>query len=91
MLIGAFYLMIKSKKRFSKTVHSVLKYGNLYLGFLEVEGFENLKTKYSYSVPSSTLYSNATCGLPKDDYFNILRSIKSDYPWYVFSLHFLPH
>lgn len=49
--------------------------------FIEVEGIDNLKKKYSYSVPKSTLYSNATCGLPRNDYFDILRSTQSDYPW----------
>lgn len=37
--------------------------------------------KYSYSIPKTLLYSNGTCGLPKDDYFNLVRDIDSDLPW----------
>ena len=50
-------------------------------GFLEVGGLGSVYNKYGYAIPSSVLFSNSTCGIPKDDYFNIIRSIDSDLPW----------
>ena len=50
-------------------------------GFIKVGGYENMKSKYSYAVPKTTLYSNSTCGLPPKDYMDLIRDVKSDYPW----------
>lgn len=55
-------------------------------GLIEVGGFGALYTNYGYSIPSSTVFSNSTCGVPKDDYFNLIRSIDSDLPWPGMSL-----
>jgi hypothetical protein len=40
-----------------------------------------MKHLYSYAVPNTTLYRNSSCGLPRADYFNMVRGLKSDYPW----------
>ncbi len=50
-------------------------------GLVEVGGFSAVYTNYGYSVPKSVLYSNATCGLPNDEYFNLIRSFNTDLPW----------
>ena len=50
-------------------------------GLVEVGGFSAVYTNYGYSVAKSVLYSNATCGLPNDEYFNLIRSFDSDLPW----------
>lgn len=40
-----------------------------------------MKQLYGYSVPSTTLFSNSTCGVPSKSYFNMIKSIDSDFPW----------
>ena len=40
-----------------------------------------MKYQYSYAVPNTTLFTNSTCGLPRADYFNMVRGLNSDYPW----------
>jgi len=50
-------------------------------GFIKVGGIGSVYTKYSYAIPSSVLFSNSTCGIPNDEYFNVIRSIESDLPW----------
>ena len=40
-----------------------------------------MKAKYGYSVAASTLLSNSTCGIPPKDFFNLIRSSDSDFPW----------
>lgn len=50
-------------------------------GLIEIGGFGTLYNNYGYSIPSTVLFSNATCGIPKDDYFNLVRGIDSDLPW----------
>ena len=50
-------------------------------GFIQVDGLKSVYTKYGYSIPSSVLYSNSTCGIPKSDYFNLIRAFDSDLPW----------
>ncbi|CAD5113706.1 DgyrCDS2868 [Dimorphilus gyrociliatus] len=52
------------------------------MAFIEVGGFENMKYKYERSIANSSIYSNSTCGLPRKDYLNFLRSPKEgDVPW----------
>ena len=45
--------------------------------------------QFSYSISSSALYSNTSCGIPKDDYFDLVRGIESDFPWPGMSLGLL--
>ena len=40
-----------------------------------------MRTKFSYAISHTTLFSNSTCGLPKDDYFNMVRNFNSEFPW----------
>ena len=47
----------------------------------KVGGFESMRTKFSYAISHTTLFSNSTCGLPKDDYFNMVRNFNSEFPW----------
>jgi hypothetical protein len=44
-------------------------------------GFGSFINKYSYAVSASTIFSNSTCGLPKKDYFNLIRDVDSEFPW----------
>jgi hypothetical protein len=46
-----------------------------------VGGITGMKEKYSYAITSNTLFSNTTCGLPPDDYFNLHRAPDRDFPW----------
>ena len=51
-------------------------------GFSEVGGYEGLKDKYMVAVSNDTLYSNSSCGRPREDSFVMLRDpINSDMPW----------
>ena len=40
-------------------------------------------TKFGYAVPDTILYNftTNTSGIPPRDYQNLLRGVKSDYPW----------
>ena len=40
-------------------------------------------TKFGYAVPDTTLYSftTNTSGIPTKDYLDLVRGVKSDYPW----------
>ena len=58
-------------------------------GFIKVGGFQSMIQQFSYSIPSSSLYSNTSCGLPKDDYLNLIRDAQSDFPWPGMSLGLL--
>lgn len=52
------------------------------IGFSEVGGYEGLKDKYMMAVSNDTLYSNSSCGRPREDSFVMLRDpINSDMPW----------
>ena len=54
----------------------------LFLGFAEVGGYDGLKQKYMMAVSNDTLYSNSSCGQPREDAFVMLRDpVNSDMPW----------
>jgi hypothetical protein len=40
-----------------------------------------MKKLFGYAIPSTTLYSNSTCGIPSKDYFNMIKGFDSDFPW----------
>ncbi len=40
-----------------------------------------MRSQYSYAVSKSTIFSNSTCGVPKSEYFNLVRDVDSDFPW----------
>lgn len=46
-----------------------------------MDGLEGMKKTFGYAVPSTTLYSNSTCGIPSKDYFNMIKGVESDFPW----------
>jgi hypothetical protein len=74
--------IIITKKDFIQTLFMIM--GAFYLmivGFIYVGGYESMIAKYSYSISSSSLYSNTSCGLPNKNYFDLLRSPQSDFPW----------
>jgi hypothetical protein len=50
-------------------------------GFMQIGGYESMASHFSYSVAKTTIFSNGTCGLPKSDYFNLVRDVDSDFPW----------
>uniref|UniRef100_H2YET8 Uncharacterized protein n=1 Tax=Ciona savignyi TaxID=51511 RepID=H2YET8_CIOSA len=72
---------------------------NLYLaiGFIEVGGYENLKTLYMQAIPQTTLDilasgNTTSCGIPREDAFHLFRDpINSDLPWpgMIFGIYFL--
>jgi hypothetical protein len=49
--------------------------------FIRVGGFGALVDAYSYSTSNSIVFSNSSCGLVKNDYFNLLRDVDADLPW----------
>ncbi|KXJ19120.1 Sodium/myo-inositol cotransporter [Exaiptasia diaphana] len=52
------------------------------MGFYEVGGYGGLQEKYMHAVSNDTLFSNSTCGRPRDDSFIMLRDpVNSDMPW----------
>ncbi|KAL5011332.1 hypothetical protein ScPMuIL_009883 [Solemya velum] len=52
------------------------------LGFIKVGGFNAMVEKYAQAIPNDTLYSNNTCGYPRDDYMHLFRDpLKADLPW----------
>ena len=58
------------------------------VGFYHVGGYEQLYHRYMTAVPNTTsLYSNDTCGHPRDDAWVMLRdAVTSDLPWPAFLL-----
>lgn len=46
-----------------------------------MHGYNEMKTKYGYSVANTILYSNSTCGLPSKKYFDMIKPLDSDFPW----------
>ena len=49
---------------------------------MEVGGFEYMSYKYERAVPNTTLYSDDTCGLPREDSFKLMRDpVSGDIPW----------
>ena len=45
-------------------------------------GYDGLKEKYMVAVSNDTLFSNSSCGQPREDSFVMLRDpINSDMPW----------
>lgn len=61
----------------------------MFVGFLKIGGYESMVSKFSYSISATTLYSNSTCGIPNKNYFDLLRSNESDFPWLGMSLGLL--
>jgi len=59
-----------------------------HVGFYHVGGYEQLYYRYMVAVPNTTtLYSNDTCGHPRDDAWVMLRdAFTSDMPWPAFLL-----
>ena len=50
--------------------------------FVRVGGFENMQYLYFRAVPNTTLYSNSTCGVPRDDAMHLFRHhVTGDIPW----------
>jgi len=84
MLIGALYLLaISSSLVFffnSKNFFNYFLIPNL-IALIKSGGFGSFINKYSYAVSASTIFSNSTCGLPKKDYFNLVRDVDSEFPW----------
>ena len=44
-------------------------------------GYEKMIRDFGYAVADTTLFSNSTDGIPNKDYLNLVRGVKSDYPW----------
>lgn len=84
MILGAFYLMITSSLNFIFSNLSLF-----FLGLIKVGGLQSLFVKFGYATPETTIFSNSTCGLPRKDYFNLVRDIDSDFPWPGMSLGLL--
>ncbi len=80
MLVGALYLMVAA---IIKVWTFLLSFEVLRITYysIKVGGVGSFINKFSYAIPSSTLYSNLSCGLPNHDYFNLIRDANSDFPW----------
>uniref|UniRef100_H2YEU0 Uncharacterized protein n=1 Tax=Ciona savignyi TaxID=51511 RepID=H2YEU0_CIOSA len=67
------------------------------MSFIEVGGYENLKTLYMQAIPQTTLDilasgNTTSCGIPREDAFHLFRDpINSDLPWpgMIFGIYFL--
>ena len=54
---------------------------DIYVGFIEVGGFEALQEKYFTAIPRIRA-NNTTCGLPDKDAFHLFRDpLHADHPW----------
>ncbi|XP_038051759.1 sodium/myo-inositol cotransporter-like [Patiria miniata] len=52
------------------------------MSFIEIGGYGALKEKYMQAIPNETFYSNTSCGIPREDSWEMLRDpIDSDLPW----------
>ncbi|KAL4223692.1 hypothetical protein ACF0H5_017160 [Mactra antiquata] len=59
------------------------------ISFYKVGGYESFQMQYQNATPS-VRNTNTTCGIPRDDAFNILRDpVNSDMPWVGIILHML--
>lgn len=51
------------------------------IALIKVGGFQELERKYMNAVPNETLFSNSTCGYPREDAFHIFRdNVHADFP-----------
>ena len=48
---------------------------------MQIGGLNSLFAKFGYAISNSTIFSNTTCGLVRDDYLNLVRDFDSDFPW----------
>ncbi|XP_038051758.1 sodium/glucose cotransporter 5-like [Patiria miniata] len=52
------------------------------MSFVKIGGYGALKEQYMQAIPNETLYSNTSCGIPREDSWQMLRDpINSDMPW----------
>ncbi|XP_064652316.1 sodium/glucose cotransporter 4-like [Lineus longissimus] len=51
------------------------------LSFTKVGGYQAVKDGYFEAIPETTLYSNATCGIPASYSYNLMRGMETDLPW----------
>ncbi|XP_022083327.1 sodium/myo-inositol cotransporter-like isoform X2 [Acanthaster planci] len=52
------------------------------LSFIKIGGYGALKEEYMRAIPNETLYGNSSCGIPREDSWQMLRDpINSDMPW----------
>ena len=61
----------------------IMIFGAFYLMFvslLSAGDLSTMKAKYPYSIADTTVFSSSTCGLPRLDFFNMIRNTQSDYP-----------
>ena len=53
-----------------------------FLGFHKIGGYAMLEPLYAEAIPNETFYRNDSCGMPRDDFFHMLRNpVGSDLPW----------
>eukprot|EP00057_Strongylocentrotus_purpuratus_P004395 XP_003728609.1 PREDICTED: sodium/glucose cotransporter 1 isoform X2 [Strongylocentrotus purpuratus] len=60
--------------------------------FQKIGGYAMLEPLYAEAIPNETLYRNDSCGMPRDDFFHMLRNpVGSDLPWpgYFFGQSFV--
>ncbi len=84
MIIGAFYLMIKSEELSHKNWHATLTSFDSWRsnkGFIKIGGYSLMKQQYGYAIPNTTLHSYSSCGIPPKDYNDLIRGVEADYPW----------
>ncbi|XP_063961384.1 sodium/glucose cotransporter 4-like [Lytechinus pictus] len=60
--------------------------------FQKIGGYAMLEPLYAEAIPNETLYRNDSCGMPRDDFFHMLRApVGSDTPWpgFMFGQNFV--
>lgn len=51
------------------------------ISFNKIEGYENLRNKFSYAISRDELFSNKTCSVPPQYSWDLIRGVDSDLPW----------
>ncbi|XP_041474166.1 sodium/glucose cotransporter 4-like isoform X2 [Lytechinus variegatus] len=60
--------------------------------FQKIGGYAMLEPLYAEAIPNETLYRNDSCGMPREDFFHMLRApVGSDTPWpgFMFGQNFV--
>ena len=75
------WLFVSKKEELTTNYNCNLK--EIFIGFLKSNGYEGMIQDYGYAVADTVLYNytNNTEGIPVKDFQNLVRGVKTDYPW----------
>lgn len=51
------------------------------LGFVKIGGMQQIRDLFPYAIPHTTLHNTTDCGVPREDYFSLVRPFDADLPW----------